>query len=609
MSDNLVVFCDSLESLVKAKQDNLISSAIIRTSSPDLAFSGHPGVVPLFGAGHETQLYRYMETGGDLARSVYEDLIQIPELKHYAILVARTAYGVHKQVVKMTTLTEEDFTEPRLVISSETGDTEFNQVLNPPWMRFLAKNRHATEYFVKVNGVRKQWANLPFRFYLRNKLNIQFDDLVWKFASFSNQILKKKNAPKAMIVIGGKLVFDTVGHMFFRGFTIDHFVKSFREMNKMMDKCEEIPIENTLFEKLEARLKTKFEVLLDSWFIPSLHTPLRELLREQLRTDTTKFNSATHLWSQHLSERKPSIVFCRTPQSPELIALADACAKMAIPLVVGQHGVSREIEDSYHRCRSIILENSVLDLTLSYNAKSVEADNISPFRKGDSIAVGLSCDYHRAKRKAVLNKRFPILYVSTTLYAGNFNVFKGGYTDIDRAKLETHIIDEVLSKTGHGVIYKTYHYGTARYVEDKLLQKCVERHPNIKLLDEPAELTDIALKQYRLIITSRATSSMAWCLMADRPLVFIDIPFDCPFQPQAKEQLDKAVFLFSVSDPEFLDKLQHFFNRPLDNIEEEWKSKASARYSFMNDYVEGPGKGAGARAAKYIHRWLDNKLS
>jgi hypothetical protein len=380
-------------------------------------------------------------------------------------------------------------------------------------------------------------------------------------------------------------------------------------MNAMMGKCRQVPIEKDLFEKLENNLQHKFGTLLESWFVPSLHEPLRKLLKEKLQTDTTAFNSAANLWSQHLLDRKPSLVFCRAPQSPELIALADACTTMSVPIVTGQHGVSREIEDSYHRCRSLILENSVVDLTMSYNDKSVEANNTSPFRMGKSVAVGLSSDYYRVRKRVPINKRFPIIYVSTALSSGNFNVLKGGYTDIDRAKLETSIINEVLSKTGYGVVYKAYPYGMARYAEEKLLQKRVEGHPNIKMFDKPVELVDIALRQYRLIITSRATSSMAWCLMADRPLVLIDIPFDCPFQAQAREKLGKAVFMFSVADPEFLDKLQQFCSKPLDRIENEWESKASARYSFMNDYVDGYGKGAGAKGAKYIHRWFNGLLT
>ena len=95
--------------------------------------------------------------------------------------------------------------------------------------------------------------------------------------------------------------------------------------------------------------------------------------------------------------------------------------------------------------------------------------------------------------------------------------------------------------------YKTYHYGTARYAESEVLDKTIGQYQNIELFDEPVELVDFRLRQYRVIVTGRATSTFAWCLMADRPTVYIDFPMDSPLKDDVKEKLKKSVFFFCWS--------------------------------------------------------------
>jgi hypothetical protein len=324
------------------------------------------------------------------------------------------------------------------------------------------------------------------------------------------------------------------------------------------------------------------------------------VLNDELAHDLQHFVAALELWNEHIQSRQPKVVFARSPMTPELTALAESCRNFGVPVVVGQHGVSREYEATYSQCRSIVFENSVSDLFLSYNPQSVEENDDSDYKYGRSIPVGLSSDYYRVPRFAFRNRKTPILYVSTGLFSGNFNRLKGGYTDIDRAEFELKMIESVLSRLPSRVLFKEYHFGTARYPESELICRTIDKHSNIDIFDEPVELVDFSLRRFSLIITSRATSTFGWCLMANKPLVVIDLPHDCPFKENIKDLLSNSVFFFSESDPDLVEKLIDLCSKSFKDIETEWKAKYEARQKFLDRYITGPGVGAGKRGANYI---------
>ena len=60
------------------------------------------------------------------------------------------------------------------------------------------------------------------------------------------------------------------------------------------------------------------------------------------------------------------------------------------------------------------------------------------------------------KKSKTLNK-FPILYASTNLYCGNRGISnRAGASDVDKAKFELELINNILGKIRHKVEYKPY---------------------------------------------------------------------------------------------------------------------------------------------------------
>ena len=106
-------------------------------------------------------------------------------------------------------------------------------------------------------------------------------------------------------------------------------------------------------------------------------------------------------------------------------------------------------------------------------------------------------------------------------------------------------------------------------------------------------------------MVARATSTIAWCAVSDKPLVFIDIPWDKPLRQEARQAFEEAFFVFDASSPHFFRDVREFLSQPLEEIESQWQTKAVARKSTVEQFFGCGGKGAGRRAATYI---VDNIL-
>jgi hypothetical protein len=603
-----VAFCDSLSALRQAQNDGLSANALIVTSAPEVYFSKHNRVASLFGKKDRGHLFAFMEAGGDLTREVFLQISRKSDLAEYALVVARTVHKVHQSLTKISALAPEDFQEPRLVISVDTGNKRVNEFLNPPIEQFLSQNGNVKEIVYPVANVRAQWHKEPILYRLPISISGFAENFLWKVGKLRSLVRYFDNRPRLMFVLGGHLVREAAAKMMFSGYAVDHVAKTAKDFN---DICGEGLHESPpagLLNAIEQHIEYEVRAVFSRWIHPSAHRPSWDLLRALLSNELGRFCGARASWRHELSKRKPKAVFLGPPMRPEMLGMIAACRESGIPTISGQHGVSREIEDTFDRCRSVFYENSAVDLLLCYNRRSVIQSESSVFKMGASSAVGMSKDYYRTQRSAPQSRKHPILYVSTALLSGSVNMLKGGFTDIQRVRMELNIVDNVLGKIPYGVVYKSYHFGTARYAETGIVERQAARHQNIRVFDEPVELADFFPTRYRLIITSRATSTMAWCLMARKPLILIDIPEDSPLKADVKAKLADSIFLFSAADPNLYDKLAGFCARGFDKIDKEWQEKESSRRGFIENYVEGSGKDAGNQAAASVVQLLNRKV-
>ena len=189
------------------------------------------------------------------------------------------------------------------------------------------------------------------------------------------------------------------------------------------------------------------------------------------------------------------------------------------------------------------------------------------------------------------------MYVSTQLYTGNIQLIRGDSNDLTMANHEISIIDHVLSRIPHRILYKTY--PATRYLDPDPVTLRALGTTNITVFEDNLDLRYL-LPDAKVIVTSRATSTLGWCFMSGKPLIFIDIPNSLPLKPEARDALQQSVFLFDSSEPGFLEQLFSFLSKPIKEIEQLYSDMKLKRDVARDAFFQTGGTGAGKRAARLI---------
>jgi hypothetical protein len=327
---------------------------------------------------------------------------------------------------------------------------------------------------------------------------------------------------------------------------------------------------------------------------------LREMERSFVALAADQETARWH-WTRVLATEpyaRAQVALANVPRNGEELGFLPAARAAGIPLVCFQHGVSREWNSTASNVRCIS-ENALADLFLCFNERCADIAGRNPFAIGETRAVGLPSDLWRVgSRRPPRPGAPPIIYASTGVYGGSVNIDRGaGMSDPQIAAFEIGILRDVLAKLPHRVLYKTY--SAIRYADVDPLVVAASGVPNVTLFDRDFDLRFL-LPDARVIVTSRATSTLSWCLMSEKPLVFIDIPDALPLDAEARRQLEPGIFLFDAGAAGFAENLRAFLSKPIAEIERLYAARRSARLLARDALVQTGGPGAGTRAAKLL---------
>lgn len=588
-----VAFCDSLEALRQARHAGLPESARVRTDAPAVALSGLSSVEPLHGADATRKLLAYWQAARPLAEAVFRSLSADPHLAPFALLAARSAHATHRLLTKMTALSEADFTEPRAALLVETGDAVVDRRFNTPWHSLLADNPQLQTHSFSVPVPQAR----PLRTTLWSKFQ-RFDRALalYRLGLLAGRLGRGRATPHALVVRENELIEEACAALFLSGFSLE-------QVKKPDGGPDDDGI--ALFEAVSAAIAPALATFVTEWMPAAGRPAAGRMMTAQLKADIRVFCRDQKAWGQVLDRQqpgRPAVVLTNFPGGAGMLALGKACEMRGIPLVSAQHGVTREL-CGMHDVTDVNYESSVADLYLAFNREAVHRTNLSPFRKGRSVAVGVPSVYRRLHGTSARHlSDAPILYVSTALLAGNVNQMVGGLTDIDRVQREIDIAGSVLAQLPHRVTYKTYP-SRDRYPDTDPLLFRLSQHSNISVFDQPIDLRYL-LRRFQVLVASRATSTIAWCLASGKPLVFINMPDHAALRPEVHQAMADAVFLFDWNAGA-TDRLRAFLSQPLQDIQKAWQAKAAPRQQFMERYITGPEAGAGKLAAQAILAYLE----
>lgn len=310
-----------------------------------------------------------------------------------------------------------------------------------------------------------------------------------------------------------------------------------------------------------------------------------------------RYRSSLPRWRMVLQQRharRPRAVLTNMLLTPETLGLYRVLREKEIPFIVFQHGVTAEINSDIEH-RSFSFDNVGFDLAITFNEEMVRLCEGNPFGGAPAVAVGLPADYQRVARRR--GRTDTIWYVSTSLYQSNMGRLHRGLVDADIYSRERALIDEVLARLPHGIIYKPY--PAHRYLDSDPLLEHAAQQANIRIHEERLDLRYLA-REARILLTCGASSTVSRCLMSGRPTVFINSPDNMPLRDAVREKFAAGMFVFDGGAPDFHEKLRAFLSQPFDEIERAWEERAEARRHLIEAFFSAPHSDSAGRAADAV---------
>tara|TARA_B100001123_G_scaffold412690_1_gene510225 strand:+ start:273 stop:2162 length:1890 start_codon:yes stop_codon:yes gene_type:complete len=587
------ILVDSSSALEYGYELGLPRDAVVRTSSPSLLLNSNFNTEPIDQLRKIGDLQSLGEETTPLTISIYEALAGLSYTRDLALTAARSASLFQRTVSKASLLRDSDFQKPIATLSLDTGSLELDRQLNYPWHEILLD--HPEAYIIKVPPERAQ---LPKTGQKRSISAYRRASLA-PFSGFGYWVFRELwkclpvRSPNGCIAIltENPLVRETAFHLATKGFAIRTLLAPQPNPEPLARKLEDL---------LTSLIQPILREYLGRWLSPVVSHAVEKKLLENTMTDVRRHRSSIPLWHEkldRLATDNPVAILSNYPKWPESSALHHVAREREIPVVAFQHGISREISSATASTQANY-ENSSCDLFITYTRRNVEISESNPFLTGKSIAAGLPDTYWRAGRyRKPRPNAPPIMYVSTQLYTGNIQLIRGDANDLTIANHEISIIDRVLSRIPHQILYKTY--PATRYLDPDPVTLQAMATDNITVFEDNLDLRYL-LPDAKVLVTSRATSTLGWCFMSKKPLVFIDIPNSLPLEPAARNALQQAVFLFDASESNFLDQLAKFLSQPIRNIEQLYKDMESKRVDARDRFFQTGGHGAGKRAARML---------
>ena len=594
-SARATVFADSSAAFEIAKHRGLPAEIVLRTSSPALLLKGGNDVEQLDAKLRPDIVAALNKASADLSMDIYE-IFSNPGIggdHHQGVamgLVVFTALQI--PILKAASLSDADYTDPVAVVCYTGGNAAFKATYGTPLPALLATNPNCITVEVEASSLPKVSEPRPPAASLRLRIGFAgFQTLAYRLLMQFSKVISLPGPRGSVLVLReNELVKEAALSLAMRGFTLHPLLEPKIDTPSQQDGSNAALIAQ-MAEMIERRLGELVE-----------RKPREALVRifvDAISAQQARYHASLSVWRRRLDvirRLRPRVVMSSILGTPETVALHRVLRERCIPLVTFQHGVTKEInaaESDIH----IFQENTAADLAVVFcnEAKQVCIDN--PLKCCEAVAVGLPQDYRKGSARARSVRYPPIWYIATALYLGNRGQLFQGVTDLEKARHEIAIIENVLNRLPHGVFYKPY--PAFRYLDSDPVIEAARASRNIKVYEDRADLRYL-IQSSRVLVTSRSFSTPSWCIMSGRPTIYIDIPEQAPLRAEARDAFAAGVFLFDAGMKDFHENLRSFLSQPLEDIERQYASKAEARGRLIERFISTGGKGAGKRAASAI---------
>jgi len=588
LKDVEILFADSIKAVQICKKLGMPSNAEIRTSSPALLMSSEKNVVKIDAHISSNIMTSYYAEYVEWVKSVYFDLSRSAEFSDIAILVAQRLSVLQTFLYRTMLLREEDFKKSVALVSVKSKDDWTAQVLNMPFTPMMSTFSNVT--LVEIDAkqifsgetVRQRTPSLLVRLAYRDWTAIFFRLvlLFWRFMAF----FPSKGC--VLLLRDCELVKEIALEFARAGYRLIKLRKP--ENNSFAQTMT--PLQET---KLRGILKPK----ISSVVAPQLVELVLNHFTNVINDDVRKYHQSYSDWrgySEFFGKKKLTMLLNSNLMGPSDLALRRVLKNRGVKIFGCQHGVSREISTVVDT-DEIFYETLTADIMYTFSDESAMITNNSSLSVGSAFAVGMPRSHYRLSLTHANNHSVKkIWFLSTLLYAGNVQAMNRGATDIDLASYEIRLINELLAKIPHEVIYKTY--PAVRYADPDPVVEAANSCPNVQVFEDLLDFRYLAANS-RILVVSRTSSTFGWCMTCGVPVVYLEFPG----QPLAKglyEQFEAGIFVFDCATDKGVADALSFLSKPLREIEILWAQKTVARKELMSRFFDSGFGQAGDTARR-----------
>lgn len=593
------IFCDSNEALNWAYSKNLPREATVRSSSPAVILNNNHNVTPVDQSWTVDNMREFQNSIQGFSENIFDAAYSVKHIQYLdALLVAYTAASFQKILFKAACVSYKDLVEPRLVIDIKIQDSRSNGTINPPWGEILELNPNLKRV---VYSVKKSQSTPNKKVSLLSRLRVSgIEGLVYRFflKFIGNLPLLSlgKWRGKVLISSENELVIETAYNLILNRVYAKEIGKN-AKISTNYDKNSSI--DKDLISSIYPILHARFS----RWLIPEILDHTISMFLSRIKENFDSFYSWELTWNKEITPvcKEKTIVLMNSPVNIREMALAKICYKNFIPIVAFQHGVSKEIS-KLHGEFSIKYETNISDIFFTYNDTVKDKLEKSHLCRSEIFSVGMSKRHIHMKQKYkfinIYTMPSPILFLSSNIYKGNIGDFATYLTDCSRAKKEYKIVDKVLSKLPHKVVYKSYPEETKRYADIDPVTLNIKNYSNIDLYDTLDDAR-YSLNKYSVIIVSGATSTISWALMSGNPVVLINAKQNLPLSDDMYTFFSEGLFVFNDDESDFIDKLRLFLSLPISEINNLWNEKKNKR-ELIHKFINSHFGDAGIRSSKLL---------
>ena len=583
------VYCDSIDALDLAYKSGLHKKIKILTCSPWMNLNPKKNYINLDKRITGKKLSEIRKSVLPLTLNIYKRL-SCSEFEKESILSAISGIELVKFVRKAACLKTEDLKKRSLIIKVKTSNNIVNEFSNTKWEILLDSKNISIKTFNITHPYQAMFDKSNYSYLDLLNIYSKFDLFIFLLKRLSFLLNYKKSKKVVLVFREDYLIREIIFYLFKQGVKPVFFSAK---------KIEKKKYSNSKFCLLKKKLEPLISSYIKNWVSKHLHKKVLDFYFLNLKEQLDLKESYSNFFDVYLKKFNQELLCISSfPAKPLTIALSEKLNKKKIKLVSTQHGVNREINYTCDEGMST-WENGVCDLLFVNNKESKIVSEKSPFSKGTCKVIGTAEQLSSKKRIDLFLGKKKIFYVSTRISAANRMMLGGHLADYQKALQELKLVTNVFKKVSKKIVFKTYP-AIPLYVEKDPVFEEVNKSKNLDLLATSKDI-QYYFKRMSLIITSRATSTLSWCILSNIPVVFINYIDQSMLKKEIITKLKKSLFFFNYSDRNFFSMLKRFLEKSSDEIYKEWKKKEVQRKIFIEQYISSSQKKkSGEVASNYI---------